>query len=415
MGNERQQVDTRSAKQSGIAVRKGKKRDSIQITFFYKGVRCRETLKLPANKSNLAYAYRLHAEIENVIERGTFVYTDYFPNSKRAKIFGYVVIKKTLGELLRASLKLYEQAVSKGKMSMSTYIGYKKIILGKLIPEFDKTMLAELSPGMLREWISGLGLTAKATRNILTPLRSVLDDAVIDGAIPINPLDQVVLRKVLAKTAKKSDYEPDPFQQNEIKALLDVATPQEQNAIGMWFETGVRPGEFIALSWPKIDWINHKARIDENRVSKVLKGPKTAAGIRDIDLTPRALNCLQSQKQFTFLKGEQIFINPRTNQPWETDDQVRKTWWQHLLKRAGVRYRSLYQIRHTYAAVLVSNGVNLWWLAQQMGHTDIEMIIRTYGAYIDDNVKGLKLNRFGQTATNLPQLNVMDLQLNVNK
>ena len=48
-------------------------------------------------------------------------------------------------------------------------------------------------------------------RNILIPLRAVLAEAVNDDILPRNPLDRVVLGKLLNKTTKQSDYVPGPF------------------------------------------------------------------------------------------------------------------------------------------------------------------------------------------------------------
>ena len=53
----------------GVTIRPGAKEDRIQINFEYKGVRCRELLKIPANKSNIRYAGNLRGEILNKIER----------------------------------------------------------------------------------------------------------------------------------------------------------------------------------------------------------------------------------------------------------------------------------------------------------------------------------------------------------
>lgn len=381
--------DKAGAAQGGVEVREGVRGTSIRIHFMYRGVKCKESLRLPATKANLAYATRLRGEVINAIERGTFRYPDYFPDSKRAVLFGHVVTKETVGDLLRASLRGYEQQVVNGTMSPSTLNGYRKIINGRLIPEFDKDMLREVSPARLRSWISGLGVTAKAARNIISPLRSMFDDAMNDGKIEFNPLDRVALKKLLSQTASKSEYEVDPFTLQEIAAILKAASEVERNLYQFWFATGLRPGELIALAWSRLDFIHQKARIDINIVVKTEKGPKTAAGTRNVELTPVALEALQRQKALTFLAGDRVFWNPRTGRPWETDQQIRRTSWTHLLKKAGVRYRNPYQVRHTFASHHVSNGCNLWWLAQQMGHETIEMIIRHYGKWIPHGGRNL--------------------------
>ena len=76
----------------GISVRELDSGQNIRIDFIYRGVRCRETLKIEPTKANLKYAERLRGEILNTISLGTFNYPDYFPDSKRAKLFGYSVV-----------------------------------------------------------------------------------------------------------------------------------------------------------------------------------------------------------------------------------------------------------------------------------------------------------------------------------
>ena len=71
----------------GVSIRKHKHSTSIQIYFSYRGVDCRETLRLEPTKGNIKYASNYRAEILNSITRGTFKYSDYFPESKRAKLF----------------------------------------------------------------------------------------------------------------------------------------------------------------------------------------------------------------------------------------------------------------------------------------------------------------------------------------
>jgi integrase len=135
----------------------------------------------------------------------------------------------------------------------------------------------------------------------------------------------------------------------------------------------------IALQWPDIDWVHGVVHVHQAMVEKTLKGTKTEAGERYVKILPAAHAALQDQKQHTFLAGGRVFHNPVTNQPFVTDKQIRESVWRPLLRRAGVRYRNPYQTRHTYACTLLSRGENILWVAQQLGHVDTEMVIRTYG------------------------------------
>jgi len=147
----------------------------------------------------------------------------------------------------------------------------------------------------------------------------------------------------------------------------------------------------MALQWPKIDWIGRKARIDRNLVGGIVKGPKTDAGLRDVELNDEAIGALIAQKGATFLANEQVWHNPRTSAPWESDAQIRKTLWEPLRKRSGVRYRNPYQVRHTYASTLLTSGTNPWYVAQQLGHVDVQMVFKVYGKFISQDYQRPKV------------------------
>jgi len=265
---------------------------------------------------------------------------------------------------------------------------------GQLVPELGSILAGALTPGHIKEFVLKRDNTAKTIRNVLSPLRLALDDAVEDRVIAQNPMDLVNLDKIIGKIARASDFEIDPFDAKERAAFLEACrNEEEQDQYIFWFDTGLRPGELIALGWPKIDWINSLARIDASVFEQVEKGPKTQAGIRDMELTPAALAALGRQKGRTFLAGGRIWGCPvplvgggrhgRDGQlPWTDDQQLRKSSYYVVMKRAKVRHRNMYQIRHTYASVHASAGRNLFWLAGQMGHETIEMIIRHYARWI---------------------------------
>ncbi|MBA2711164.1 MAG: DUF3596 domain-containing protein [Tatlockia sp.] len=55
---------------NGVTIRQwSSEKTAIRINFYYRGVRCFETLKLEARVSNLKYASRLRGKILNAIER----------------------------------------------------------------------------------------------------------------------------------------------------------------------------------------------------------------------------------------------------------------------------------------------------------------------------------------------------------
>jgi integrase len=98
-------------------------------------------------------------------------------------------------------------------------------------------------------------MTLKTVRNILTPLRNMLDQALNDGLITSNPLDRLVLSKLVDKKNRTSDWQVDPFDLDEIKAILTEAKEQARNLFQFAFYGGLRTSELIALEWGDIDWL----------------------------------------------------------------------------------------------------------------------------------------------------------------
>lgn len=372
---------------AGVTLRRQAGGQRIQIAFSWLGKECRELLPpTTVNKGALQYASNLRNEIRRKIADGSFQYADYFPESPRAKLSR--PDRELMEVLLQRQEDTYRRQVENGKISPSTLDGYVKAIHSERMKRWHGVRVNEVIPSDLRDWISEMDCTSKFIRNLMIPLRSVLEDALNDGLIEFNPFERIALGKLIKQTAKASDYVIAPYSAQERETLLRACRADERPMVQFWFTTGLRPGELQALSWGAIDWKRNTASITENQVAGVIKAPKTAAGRREVDLNAEAIAALKAQRANRCddpCESVRIWINPRTGEPWENDAQLRKTLWQPLCKRAGVAYRNPYQVRHTYASTLLTGGHNPWYVAAQLGHEDVEMVFRTYGKFIRED------------------------------
>ena len=225
-----------------------------------------------------------------------------------------------------------------------------------LIPAFGEILLARLKRSDLRNWCAELTCSNKRIANILSPLRTALQDACYDEIIESNPLYGWKYTK--QEGPKDNQSHVDPFTKDEQIAILEATSGQGRYLLRFAFWTGMRTSELIAIEWSDIDFVNNEIRVSRalTQASKTPESTKTTSGTRTIKLLPDALYALKEQKQFTFLKGLQVFNNPRLERPWEGDQAIRRTLWIPTLKRAGVRYRNPYQTRHTYASMMLSAG-----------------------------------------------------------
>ena len=365
----------------GVTIREHANAKTLVITFTYKGVCCREPLSgLPITTANIKYAERQRGEILNSIERGTFSYVDYFPKSNKLHIFGF----SSKGSTVKKYLDNYLSLCEKRSLSPSTINGYKKCISS--LRSLHAINITELTPAIIKNWVKEQTTSIKTKRNNLSYLKSSLDDAIIDGIIQINPVQTISVTRYHDKTIEtnKDSYVVDPFSPDEINAILRACGNEQWSNLFLFaFATGMRSSELCALKWTDIDFIKNTAHVNSARVVGVEKGTKTLAGTRTIVLDSNALLALSKQKKFSFLHSDYIFLDPKTNERWEGADAIRKKAWVPVLKRAGVRYRNPYQTRHTFATAHISKGVNLFWLAEQMGHKGPEMLFRHYGSYLE--------------------------------
>lgn len=350
---------------------------SIEISFMYRGVRCRERVALKPTATNLKRAEQHRAAILDAIARGAFDYAVTFPGSARALQFAPESSRKTMAGFLTGWLEGKRKHVAS-----STFEGYRKIITMRLVPQFGEVMVVEFKRKALKDWLDTLEVGNKTLSNIQSCLRSALNDAVDEEILELNPLAGWTYAR---KEAPAREDDVDPFTPEEQRAILAAATGQARNLIQFALWTGMRTSELVALDWGDVDWLRGEIRVSKAMTQAAggeAEVTKTTSGRRSIKLLAPAMEALKAQKAFTFLADAEIFQNPRTLERWAGDQPIRKTMWAHALKRSGVRYRRPYQTRHTYASMMLSAGEHPMWVAQQMGHKDWTMIARIYGRWM---------------------------------
>lgn len=373
---------------------------SIEISFEYRGVRCREKIKLAPNPANLKYAGRLKATIEHEITVGSFDYAHHFPRSRRAKLLAKTpATVVTAGELFTEWLKSVHRT-----LEIEQYDLYERYIRKTWRPRFGKLLLIELTAARLAEWISEQTTSRKRILNLLTPLRQAMRFAVHPQKyLAVDPIAKLKVQRPAA--LKQSPI--DPFSTAEIDAVLPRLEAPNANMVTFWVWTGLRMGEIIALTWSDIDFERGVANITKAARGKRRKPPKTQAGLRAVKLLPPALEALNRQKGITRLLHREIFLNPgavvryrdaegkwhtptgdhvarkpeTVNQPWNSDKNIRK-WWRAACVAAGVRYRFPRQLRHTYASWMLKFREEPLWISKQMGHANVSETLETYAKFI---------------------------------
>lgn len=333
-------------------------RSSIQLDFVWQGKRYRERLRLSPTPPNLRYAARLKATIEHEIATRTFDFQKHFPESRRGRTLA--------GASIESAMTAYCDSLE-GSLEPETIYEYRKdaaLIAGAF--GADKP-LSTLTRADVRTWVAKSSLSKKRLDNLLIPLRGAIRQAIEDGQLTANPLDQFKIKR-----ASKPGEKIDPFTPAEITAL---SAGELGPLWAFWVWTGLRTGELIGLHWGDVG----DGRIHVHRAVRVgrEKAPKTKSGKRALDLLPAARAALAALQR----GSGPVFVNPNTSAGWYEDRALARAF-RKACKAAGVRYRYPYQLRHTFATWALSSGENPAWIAQYMGHADVMVLYRVYGKWM---------------------------------
>lgn len=366
----------------GITIREHHSAATFQIAFTYRGQECRESLTgIPVNRRGLDHAQLTLLKVREEIARGTFSYVEFFPASPRAQQFRGVGSRITVPELLDRYMEKCGRSFRE-----STRRSDRSWIESRIKPAFKGVPVVDLDYDLLTRWIADIGteLLLKSVRNCVSILRLALDEAVGLKIIQFNPLtpDRIKIQRLVPRENWKGEYIVDPFSRTEIREILNAAQGQSRYLFQFAFHSGLRTGELMALRWRNVT--DTHVRVCNNIVETYEGAPKTGAGFRNVVLLDEAKRALLEQAKVTG-NGEHVFVDERLGRPMQRSKQV---WdlWNKVMEACNVRYRNPYQTRHTYASMLLTEGANRLWLAEQMGHTGPEMIDRHYGKFIPENV-----------------------------
>jgi integrase len=372
----------------GVSIREhGSDKKSIQIAFSYNGRQCRESLRhIAVNASGIEEAKRLLGRINTAIEDGTFDYGKAFPKSKAASRLEGIGSTMTVRDVLEEYL---EQRGS--VLAPTTLQAYRSMAEMRIYPGLGDRRVRDLTLSKVIGWLGSgelRGLSLKYVRNILTPLRRALYFAAYKDYIQKNPIPpgDLDIKSETPKEHWSKGNQADPFNRTEIEKLLAACESAEaRNLFQFAFASGLRCGEIIGLRWQDIDFDKKTFRVRSTIVSNEEKTTKTPKGTRIVDLLPAALEALTAQREISAHRTR-VFCHPVTGLIFRNSDQVRDLWIP-AIEKAQIRYRPPKQTRHTYASIRISEepNLNLFYLADQLGHVGTDMINRHYGVLIKDS------------------------------
>ncbi|HKW61288.1 MAG TPA: tyrosine-type recombinase/integrase [Candidatus Acidoferrum sp.] len=148
---------------------------------------------------------------------------------------------------------------------------------------------------------------------------------------------------------------------SEQRRIEAQAPAHLRNVVQIITETGLRVyKELTPMRKDQVDLVNATVWIPDS---------KTPNGVAEIPLTPLAVEAFKSQMR---ISGTGPFLFPSDKNPSGHHKNL-KTAWRKTLKRAGIPYFRIYDLRSTYATRLSAGGVADEWVTQLLRQGDAKV------------------------------------------
>ncbi|MBV8772857.1 MAG: site-specific integrase [Deltaproteobacteria bacterium] len=206
-----------------------------------------------------------------------------------------------------------------------------------------------------------------------------------DGEYLVN--DNPVTRTKHLGVERKGD-EIDPFTAEEVRAILSTANGWQRRLVTVAFGAGLEPGENFGLKVADINLPNRKIQIRQRFTRFGVGAVKNVYRRREVDMTEAVYRVLREQVAAIELRSPWLWARHR-NQPHNPQNFSRRAW-KSLLQGAGVKHREFYQCRHTFATQLLSEGKEWRYIADQMGHGSLKMLMEHYWKWRPGSIKSVR-------------------------
>jgi integrase len=275
-----------------------------------------------------------------------------------------------------------------------TFRSYKQLLTQHIFPKLGHLRVRDIHRGHLKALLSEKrrkGYAKNSVRLIRAAISSLLTDAVDEGIIQTNPALGLANRKKrrgdrITQTERQQNIRPmNPLQ---LQMFFEKAASDRRyfTFFLLLARTGLRPGEARALYPEDVDLQAQQLRVERALSGMRLKGTKTGE-TRTVDLSPGLI--VQLQDHLRWIKEEALrlgqgqphwLFSNREGKPLEERKIGRA--FHRALKQAKIPMFRVYDLRHTYASILLAAGVPLTYVSTQLGHAKPTTTLQHYAKWI---------------------------------
>lgn len=297
--------------------------------------------------------------------------------------------------------------VKQNQLKPKSYDRLEQTLLYDVYPYIGEIQLQAIKADDIQNMLNELKKNGKAYSTIkkaYDAVNSCFKLGIEKRTVSNNPAVGVIIPNRKLFPVQKIPF----YTQEEAKRLIEQATICWPNGtrryplgsfVPLIINTGLRMGELLALKWDEdIDFENKTLTVHKNisLVKNRKEDPekkyelllqdsvKTDAGQdRSIPLNEQAINALLDLKSVT---GNSPFVMTTKNETHVSPRNIDRIF-RRIAKAAGFEEEKIFgvhSLRHTFATLLLSNGVEIKTVSELLGHSDVTITYNTYIHVIKD-------------------------------
>jgi integrase len=240
--------------------------------------------------------------------------------------------------------------------------------------------LARVRPSEVQAWASGRALVMSPLRlrNLVSMLRAMYADAVLDHLVGMNPVMRISLPSFDQPRVV-------PLTVDELRALVGAVPERNRAMVMVQAACGLRIGELLALRVQDVDFLRRTLRVEYQFApgSKLRTDPKTPRSRRTIPLPTVAAEALAEHMSRFPPTVDGTLFSTRLGTPYRHDYYGARIFKEAVAKANIGRDAVPHDLRHWYASRLLHAGESVVTVAERLGHSNATTVLKTYGHLIE--------------------------------
>jgi integrase len=246
-----------------------------------------------------------------------------------------------------------------------------------ILAEFETVELRQIAPAGVRAWHGRLaksGLHANTVAKIYRLFRTMMDTAVDDGLLRVNPVH-------IKGAAVERSVERPELDWDDVQRIAAAIHPRFSALVWVGATSGLRFGELTGLTRCHVNLDERTLRVEQALMFIRDKGPtlgppKSAAAHRTVTIPVSAAQVLAGHLDNYAEEGPDAFVftsikgSPLLNRYFAPS-------WKRVLKEAGLPETTrFHDLRHLAGTSAATAGASLREIMSRMGHSSADASLR---------------------------------------